>query len=415
MKKFKNKLPRAYRNIVILFLILLVFFSVSGSIFNYKKLSVKDKARNRDQILGLYRPEKIEDDFFIGIIQHIFPNKMAQKQYKPIFSIRARGRGFFANIFKIDLSNPLTYIQAQFPVAAAHHQLLMENMPENKSRQEEEDWSREIHFVDYEGDEKTRAVDSNLVGDGDMEGHDHSLEEDNIVDSLEPISIEDLAGIEMPKPIKLDKDKASILIYHTHGTESYKPMSEGNYHSLKKEYTVIEAASIIGRELEKRGHKVIHDTSYHDYPSYNGSYGRSLATAKSILEENPSIKIILDIHRDGYDKIDTRKDRVKLIENSRIKINNDYVARFQFVVGATSENRKEVEKFAHFVKGVSDKKYPGFSKDVLVKQYGSYNQYLSDYAALIELGSNANTIEEAKGAAYYLADLLAHALDILQE
>ena len=175
------------------------------------------------------------------------------------------------------------------------------------------------------------------------------------------------------------------------------------------------AANIIAGELEKKGYKTIHDTTYHDYPSYSGSYNRSAVTAKSILEKNPTIKVILDIHRDGYDKIDTRKDKSKLIENSRIKINGEHVARFQFVIGATSKNRKEVECFARFVKAVSDSKYPGFSKEILVKQYGSYNQYLSDYAALVELGANSNTIEEAEKAGYYFADVVGDALKLLSE
>ena len=121
------------------------------------------------------------------------------------------------------------------------------------------------------------------------------------------------------------------------------------------------------------------------------------------------------MHRDGYEKIDTRSDRSKLIKNSKIEINGKHVARFQFVIGATSKNRKQVECFARFVKAVSDHKYPGFSKDILIKQYGSYNQYLSDYAALIELGTNANTIEEAERAGYYFADVISDALKLLSE
>ncbi len=178
---------------------------------------------------------------------------------------------------------------------------------------------------------------------------------------------------------------------------------------------MIGAANVIAEELEKKGYNVIHDTTYHDYPSYSGSYNRSADTVKSILKEHPSIEVILDVHRDGYEKIDTRKDRTKLIANSKVKINGQNVARFQFVIGATSKNRKKVECFAHFVKAVSDSKYPGFSKEILVKQYGSYNQYLSDHSALIELGANSNTIEEARRAGYYFADIIDEALKLLSE
>lgn len=413
MKKYKTTIPKSYYNIITLLLILLLLFSAS-TLLSKKNPSSKNSSENHareaaGEVLNLNTSSKVDSNFFIRVVQHTFPNKTVQKQYKPILSVKTKGKTLFTDIFKIDFSNPLTFIQAQFPAVVAHHDVLVGNMGENNNGQDEDDWTKEIHFVDYDEEDKTRPVDNSITVDGEGE-----LDK-NIVDSLNPLDIENLSNLQAPEPIKLDRDRPSILIYHTHGTESYKPINEGNYHTLKKEYTVIAAADIISKELSKKGYNVIHDSTYHDHPSYNGSYGRSAVTAKSILEDNPSIKVILDIHRDGYDKIDTRADKVKLIENSRVKINNEYVARFQFVIGATSPNRKEVEKFAHFTKAVSDSKYPGFSKDVLVKQYGSYNQYLSDYSALIELGSNANTIEEAKKAGYYLADVIADTLNLLGE
>ena len=378
----------------------------------------------QNRLLGPDKYKKIDSNFFIRIVQHTFPNKEVQRQYIPRPSLRGLGSSFFTGIFKINFNNPLTFIQAQFPVAVAHHDILMANISDNRDRQTEEDWTKEIHLVDCNGEEKSVSADKGNTDEynadksesaDDEKGGIYAIDDENVVDSLDPVSIADLKNISKPKSIKIEKEKPSILIYHTHGTESYKPETEGNYHSLKKEYTVMGAADIIAAELEKKGYNVIHDITYHDYPSYSGSYNRSAATAKSILEKTPSIEVILDIHRDGYDKIDTRNDRSKLIENSKIKINGEYAARFQFVIGATSKNRKEVECFARFVKAVSDIKYPGFSKDILVKQYGSYNQYLSDYSALVELGANANTIEEAKRAAYYFADVIADALKLLSK
>lgn len=383
------------------------------------------KANNenyKSRILRQEKDKKIDSSFFIGIVQHTFPNKRSQGQHKPVISFKGMGTSFFTGIFRINFKNPLTFIQAQFPIADAHHDILVANMPDNADKQTEDDWSREVHFVDCDGKEKSAATDGNVMAEYDAENGPCDTEEDiydandeNIIDSLDSVSMADLKNIQKPKSIKIEKNKPNILIYHTHGTESYKPVTEGNYHSLKKEYTVIGAADVITKELEKKGYNTIHDVTYHDYPSYSGSYSRSAVTVKSVLEKNPSIKVILDIHRDGYDKIDTRKDRSKLIENSRVKINGEYVARFQLVIGATTENRKEIECFARYVKAVSDSKYPGFSKDILVKQYGSYNQYLSNHAALVELGANSNTIEEAKKAAYYFADVIADTLKLLSE
>jgi stage II sporulation protein P len=423
------KIPKGCRNIVILLLVLPALFLISKPAFGGKPLSVFSNKNYQGEILKLSENKKIDNNFFIRIVQHTFPNKKAQERYNLMSPFKKLGSSFFTGIFRINPGNPLTFIQAQFPVAASHHDRLMAGIPNRDKRADtEEDWSKEIHFVDYDEGGGTVAVDSsttdrygtdeNELMDNDSDGMGegtYAIDDENIVDSLNPVSATNLKDVPKPKPIKIEKNKPCVLIYHTHGTESYKPMTEGNYHSLKKEYTVMGAANIIAGELEKKGYKTIHDTTYHDYPSYSGSYNRSAVTAKSILEKNPTIKVILDIHRDGYDKIDTRKDKSKLIENSRIKINGEHVARFQFVIGATSKNRKEVECFARFVKAVSDSKYPGFSKEILVKQYGSYNQYLSDYAALVELGANSNTIEEAEKAGYYFADVVGDALKLLSE
>ena len=423
----RRKIPRGYHSIIILLPILLALFVVPGLIYSKRSIDTANSETSQKKVLQLNKDKKIDNDFFVGIVQHTFPNKKAQGTYNEAPLFKGLYKSFLKSTFKINFNNPLTFIQAQFPVAAAHHDTLMANMPD-RDTQKEGDWSREVHFVDYSGKGESVGADGGAEDDDNADGAQSTgsnfdeteenicpIGDEDIVDSLDSISVIDLKNISKPKPIKIKRNKPSILIYHTHGTESYKPITEGNYHSLKKEYTVIGAATVITEELKKKGYEVIHDTTYHDYPSYSGSYNRSATTARSILEKNPSISVILDIHRDGYDKIDTRKDRQKLIENSKVEINGEKVARFQFVIGATSKNRKEVECFACFVKAVSDSKYPGFSKEILVKQYGSYNQYLSDYAALVELGANSNTIEEAKRAGYYFADVIADALKLLSE
>lgn len=433
LSNYKKNLPRSYYNIIILLLILLTLFSTARLISNKNSLAISDNENYQSETFPLNKDEKVDNKFLIKTLQHMFPNRGVNKQYNPIFSFEKVYTSFFNNIFKIDFKNPLTFVQAQFPVVIAHHDTLIANIPESNTNNSEdnieEDWSREIHFVDYDGEEKTVTVDRNIDSEytidenkltdqddlGEIEEGIYVVGEENIVDSLNPVSAEDIKNVPKPKSINIEKGKPSVLIYHTHGTESYSPATEGNFHSLRKEYTVIAVADVITEELEKRGYNVIHDETYHDYPSYNGSYGRSVVTAKNILEKNPSIKVVLDIHRDGFDNIDTRSDRLSLIENNRVKINGEYSARFMPVIGGKTENIEEVEKFAHFIKTISDSKYPGLCKKPLVNQYGKYNQYLSDHATLIEIGSNTNTIEEAKKAGYYLADVLADALKLLEE
>ncbi|MGN0614396.1 MAG: stage II sporulation protein P, partial [Porcipelethomonas sp.] len=96
-----------------------------------------------------------------------------------------------------------------------------------------------------------------------------------------------------------------VLIMHTHTTESFEPYERDffdpsfNYRTTDPSKNTVMVGDEITKQLEDAGIGVIHDTTIHDYPSYNGSYERSAETVKKILKENPTIKVVLDIHRDA--------------------------------------------------------------------------------------------------------------------
>lgn len=205
--------------------------------------------------------------------------------------------------------------------------------------------------------------------------------------------------VNMPQKLTLDESKPTIFIYHTHATESYLPETTGNFHSLKREYTVRAVGDELAAQLEKRGYKVIHDDTVHDYPSYQQSYVRSLKTLEENLKENPSLKIIFDIHRDAAPKVDG------VSKHSYVTINNEKVARFSIVVGTGNPNAKELQTFAEYINAKSDEKYPGLMKGIIFKPY-KFNQYRSNYYALLEMGDTANHIDEAVRTAKYLAEIL---------
>lgn len=411
-----------YHNIIILILILAILFFFGKIILDKNSfpeaqtiLQEEKKEERKEKPIG-------ENKFLVYAIHQVFPttSKETITVSKPVDNLLS---SFLHNIFKIDFKNPLTFVQAQFPTNIMHGMELADGSQED-DESIPEDTYREIFFVDLEKEDTSLAVgtvpksENEELEDRDDLGETwqgvYMIDDENIVDSLNSGSIDSLK-VQEPSKITLQEGKPHILIYHTHGTESYNPASEGNFHTLRKEYSVMEIGKILTGELEKRGYNVIHDTSYHDYPSYSGSYTRSLETARRILKENPSIKIVLDIHRDGYDNIETSGNRESLIANNRTKIKSETSTRFQFVIGPESPNRKEVETFANYIKAISDSKYPGFSKSVLVKPYGKFNQFLVEHYALIEVGSNVNTIEEAKRSAVYLANVLADALDHIKK
>lgn len=160
----------------------------------------------------------------------------------------------------------------------------------------------------------------------------------------------------------------------------------------------------MGDELEKYltnyGYTVIHNKTYHDYPSYNGSYNRSLNTVKSILDENGDIDIAIDLHRDAIG------------DNTyapTVKIGDDYCARIMFVIGtdgggAWSPNWRENVKIALKIQAKADELYPGLFKPMIVRN-SRYNHHLAKGACIIEVGATGNTLEQCLNSMKYLANV----------
>ncbi len=106
-----------------------------------------------------------------------------------------------------------------------------------------------------------------------------------------------------PNDIKLSNKK--VIIYHTHTCESYTPSDKynylmtGNYRTTDNSFNVVRVGEELKKFLNNMGFTVIHDTSYHDFPSYNGSYDRSYDTVKNIIDKESDVSLIIDIHRDA--------------------------------------------------------------------------------------------------------------------
>lgn len=104
------------------------------------------------------------------------------------------------------------------------------------------------------------------------------------------------------------KNKNKVIIYHTHTCESYttsdtyKYNMTGTYRTTDLNFTVSRVGDELAKNLEAAGKTVVHDKTYHDYPAYNGSYGRSLKTMEKVLEKNKDAEITIDLHRDAVRK-----------------------------------------------------------------------------------------------------------------
>jgi stage II sporulation protein P len=287
-------------------------------------------------------------------------------------------------------------------------------------------------FLNFKGkeddlaDKSSKLDDTNLEKDIEDEDEFNKYEESLIIDKLDEyeslIIIKDSHGISsienIPKPlninkIKLDKQKDYILMYHTHSTESYLTEDPNVYYNSDPNKSVVSTGRTLATVLEANGHKVDHVETAHDSPSLSGSYSRSLNTINKKKEENPNLKILFDIHRDGVENNASYKD--KFLQKAKIDINGVSTATFSLVVGPDAANYEKVLNFAKYIKAVSDTIYPNLCTGIIVKPTGRYNLYTSDYSALIEMGSNLVTLEEANESAKLVGEILSLVIDSIIE
>ncbi|NLY46174.1 MAG: stage II sporulation protein P [Tissierella sp.] len=262
----------------------------------------------------------------------------------------------------------------------------------------------------------------------DRELEQHNIDRANDIIIIDPAEYENLIIVKdssgkgsienIPEPlnidkVKIDKTKPYIYIYHTHGTEGYIPFDNATYYTTDNNKNVVKVGDTMAKVLEASGHVVNHSTVHHDRPSYNQSYSRSLKTIQDAKNNQDNLKFFFDIHRDGIDEGASYYD--SFVANSKTTINGKEVATFSLVVGPDSPNYEKVLNFAKFFKVVSDTMYPDLCTKIIIKPYGKYNLYISDYAALIEIGSNVNTIEEANETAKLVAEILDTVIRSIEE
>ena len=204
--------------------------------------------------------------------------------------------------------------------------------------------------------------------------------------------------------IRVTKDKPQILIYHTHSSETYSDSPKNNYHSTDIEHSVMSVGSVLSTELSQKGWGVVHTTKYNDL-SYNNAYATSAKTMKSILSQYNSIKVSIDLHRDGQ-KVGTAQAKKTVHDKYTTKINGETVAKFFLVVGQRNSNVSELKRQAEEITALAEKEYPGLVCPVVTKQYGRFNQYIADNGLLIEVGNNATSTKEAQATCKYIAEIL---------
>lgn len=204
-----------------------------------------------------------------------------------------------------------------------------------------------------------------------------------------------------------------VLIYHTHATESFEPYERNYFDSSYPTRTtditknMVAVGNAITEELEKMGIGVVHSETLHDAVSYTGSYDNSAETIKSVLAQYPSIKVVLDLHRDGIEANGVRTAPV-------INIDGQNAAQIMIISGCDDgtmdmPNCMQNLRLASLLQQQIESDYPGLTRAILF-DYRKYNQDLSTGALLIEVGSQANTTEQAIYSGHLIGKSIGKAL-----
>lgn len=209
----------------------------------------------------------------------------------------------------------------------------------------------------------------------------------------------------------LTGDEPTVLIYHTHAMESYTPQTGEDYteevpfRTADLDYNMVSIGTRLAKLLENAGISVLHDTTLHDAASYNGSYASSRETVEKYLAQYPSIRLVLDIHRDAAE--DGSGHQVATTAETA----QGDTARLMLVLGSEAGglyNPNWQENYALAVKlqAVLEQESPGLCRELHLTDQ-RYNQDLSPGALLIEVGAAGNSHDEALRAMTPLAEAIA--------
>ena len=220
-----------------------------------------------------------------------------------------------------------------------------------------------------------------------------------------------------PLPFAIEKDSAApqVLIMHTHATEDYR-LSAGLWftpgdgaRSTDRSINMCAVGRVMADTLNAAGICTLHDETLNDYPSYTGSYANSRAVVQQYLAQYPSIKVVLDVHRDAIERENgTRCAPVCTIDGRQ-------AAQVMIICGCDNgttvslPNYRLNLRFAAAWENAMEGLYPGFTRPVLFS-YRFYNQDLTPGSLLIEIGGHGNNLNEALYAGQLAAQGLISAL-----
>lgn len=223
----------------------------------------------------------------------------------------------------------------------------------------------------------------------------------NTTANSEMINVEKLMGIDM----RVDKNTEGpqILIYHTHSQETFADSIKGDSGT-----SIVGVGQHLSDLLtDTYGYQVLHHTGEYDKKTRDDAYTRALPEIQKILEENPTIQVVIDLHRDEM------PEKTRLVT----EVDGKKTAKFMFFNGLSwskktgqirylkNPNLQENLAFSFQLQKKANEYYPGLARRIYLKQY-RYNMHVCPKTTLIELGAQNNTVEEVMNACEPLAEIL---------
>lgn len=223
-------------------------------------------------------------------------------------------------------------------------------------------------------------------------------------------------ALQQPFDAELTGDAPQILILHSHGSEGYTPVEDdgilwtGDHRTTDSRCNVVRMGDVMAEVFGAAGVSVLHDRTLYDYPEYAGAYDRSLASINQYLEEYPSIRFVLDVHRDAIE--DGAGNQVKVIS----EIDGQGTASQLTLVmgsdggGLSHPDWMENLRLAAAIQEQVLTDYPTLMRPLLLRN-SRYNQHATTGSLLVEVGTAGNSPEEAELAARLFAQEMLTVLE----
>jgi len=373
--------------------ILLFIYEVSMVLQTGIRIMLPGFAYTGEGEYGIYKELTREQaDYFFPVYGYEKENLIVESR-KDVFRIKVMEESQILTL--MDLENSGLGIVAELGPEMIEEPILetdsSRNEKEGEVTPETTEQNEEESFVKHE---KTAPLDLSELAD-----YETLVKKFYTIDAITAIGADELNAEKlgrMDMTLKQTSDAPQILIYHTHSQEGFADSVPGDDST-----TILGVGEYLAQVLEEEyGYHVIHHTGKYDVKTRDNAYSRSLPEIQKLLEENPTIEVVIDLHRDAVAD-----------ENTRLvtELDGRPTAKFMFFNGISrtrstgkidylyNENLEMNLAFSFQMKWKAEEYYPGLTRRNYLNAY-RYNMHLCPKTLLIELGAQNNTLEEAMNA-----------------